>query len=244
MESRVLVTGSSGFIGSYLCNELLEIGYHVDGLDLCPGKFTTIQQDIRDFKYPRKYDKVFHLASLTDARESVKKEEEYKSVIINGTTNLLNKKYVGEFIFTSSVAAVDPISPYGKFKLEAEDLIKQSGIRYVIFRFANVYGRGSKSVVETFDKEKVIKIYGDGEQVRDFIHVNDIIKVLAGEEPYKIKEYNKIFYLGTAKRISINQLASLYGKKPVKYLPAIEGDIKEPIIKSDFDIKNRLLDRL
>ena len=110
----------------------------------------------------------------------------------------------------------NPESPYGICKLAIEKYLhfykKTYGLNSVILRFANVYGprqnsKGEAGVIAIFcDKmlknEEVI-INGDGEQTRDFVFVNDVVKaaLLAAE-----KEKSGIYNIGTAKETSINEI--------------------------------------
>ncbi|MCX7708239.1 MAG: SDR family NAD(P)-dependent oxidoreductase [Clostridia bacterium] len=125
----VLVTGGSGFIGSHLCERLLETGHTVINLDnfndfydplikrrnianaLSYKNYTLIEGDIRDtslleqlFKN-RPIDVVVHLAALAGVRKSLENPLEYIDVNVKGTTNLLEivkKNSVDKFVFASS----------------------------------------------------------------------------------------------------------------------------------------------
>src|SRR3989344_3193348 len=104
-----------------------------------------------------KPDAVIHLAAQTNARYSIKNNKVDKAINLNGTKIIidLSKKYNVKKIVYSSSAAVygdvksiptkelaikKPISPYGKNKLAAEEVVKKNGISYAIFRYSNVFG--------------------------------------------------------------------------------------------------------
>ena len=113
---------------------------------------------------------------------------------------MLHKKQGKKIIFASSAAVygdskknpinengtTSPQSPYGQSKLDAEKVIvktcKENEIDHVIFRMFNVYGKGQNKqyagVITKFlgsiRDDKQIVIYGDGEQTRDFVSVNDV----------------------------------------------------------------------
>lgn len=136
--SRILVTGSAGFIGSHLCERLLESGHEVFGLDnfndfydpaikrrniskaeLNP-RFTLIEGDILDDRILKNIfsgfhiDIVVHLAALAGVRKSIDNPLEYVDVDIKGTVNLLEHCRifkVNKFIYasTSSVYGLNPI---------------------------------------------------------------------------------------------------------------------------------------
>ncbi|NIO17512.1 MAG: NAD-dependent epimerase/dehydratase family protein [Deltaproteobacteria bacterium] len=125
---NILVTGAAGFIGSHLCERLLEEGASVTGLDnLDPfyarefkeenlgilenhGGFTFHESDIRSpdmggIVGSAKPDMIVHLAAMAGVRPSIEDPEKYISVNVSGTYNLLDAARindVGSFIFASS----------------------------------------------------------------------------------------------------------------------------------------------
>lgn len=181
-----------------------------------------------------------------------------------GTLNILNsckKSNVEKIIYASSAAVygqpnylgideehdINPISYYGISKYAPEHYIKVFnklyGLKYTILRYANAYGtrQVSKSeggVVSIFlDKmlnEGNLIIFGDGNQSRDFVYVDDIVtaNILSLENGN-----NEVFNIGTGVGISINELYNsmnwLIGKNlKVKYEKERNGDIRH----SYFDI--------
>jgi UDP-glucuronate 4-epimerase len=128
-ETTVFVTGAAGFIGSHLCELLLDEGMFVVGLDnmndyydpklkeynvqLLSSKkqFEFIEGDIRDedllssiFK-KWKISSIVHLAAMVGVRNSIQFPEEYVDVNIGGLTNVLEesaKNNVGHFVYASS----------------------------------------------------------------------------------------------------------------------------------------------
>lgn len=118
-----------------------------------------------------------------------------------------------------------PLSPYASSKLAAEayrDVFgKVYGLGSVILRLFNVYGPRQRAydvysgVITRFVNHlfhgKPLVIYGDGEQTRDFVHVDDVVEavVLALESK---KAAGETFNVGSGKPISINELASLVSR--------------------------------
>ena len=112
-ENRIVVTGCAGFIGSHLCDKLLQIpNIEVIGIDnydpyyavenkrsnigILKSKyenFTFLQEDILTTKVIQKYKphKVVHLASLAGVRNSLKKPEDYVKVNVQGFVNILQQ---------------------------------------------------------------------------------------------------------------------------------------------------------
>lgn len=140
-----------------------------------------------------------------------------------------------------------PISPYGISKYATECYLssyeKIYGLRYTALRYGNVYGPrqdpyGEAGVVAIFSRKMLnneeVNIFGDGEQVRDYIYVEDIVRanILCLE-----KGDNEIFNIGTGKCTSVNRLFSEmkqlthYSKEAV-YKPARAGEL----IRSSLDV--------
>lgn len=151
---NILVTGSSGYIGSiYKVRSGFKVGEY-DG-------------DIRSFEHldshfaRNKYDGVVHLAALSNIPDSYKHPDLCYENNVIGTKNILEcmvKYNVRNIVFSSSCAVygplnefrglreddfLNPISPYAKSKLEGERLIRkysEHGINSCILRLFNVAG--------------------------------------------------------------------------------------------------------
>jgi len=136
----------------------------------------------------------------------------------------------------------NPISPYGIAKLTVENYLKfykeNFGLKFISLRFSNVYGprqdpKGEAGVVAIFI-EKLLKgerpiIFGNGNQTRDFIFVEDVVSACLKTMEYKGKK--EIFNIGTGIETSINELYKIISEllktkiKP-KYAPQKPGDLK------------------
>jgi UDP-glucose 4-epimerase len=171
---RVLITGGAGFIGSHLADELSGKGADVIIYDnLTSGKtdniknirHTFIENDIRDCEQlnrcMERVDFVIHLAALTSVIESIERPEDYFSVNVNGTLNVLKTARahnVKKVLFASSAAVYgdspllpkyedmrpEPQSPYAITKLDGEYFCNLYHCVYnvptVAARFFNVFG--------------------------------------------------------------------------------------------------------
>lgn len=208
-----------------------------------------------------KPDFVIHLAAQTSVNYSVLYPYTDANINIMASIRLLEicKKYGIKKFITASSAAVygnpeyipidefhntEPMSQYGLSKLVMEKYIKLSGIPYIIFRFSNAFGPKQKSskesgVIAIFNKamkeNKPINIYGNGEQIRDFIYVADIANIC--EKAIKSDIKNEIINFSTNKGISINYLfnkmADLYNYNyKANYLPERAGEIKDSILSN------------
>lgn len=117
---RCLVTGAAGFIGSHLCDRLLELGHSVVGLDnLVTGRttnlkvaqtysqFTFIEQDVADISPDiiTNIDWIFHLAGLADLVPSIENPTDYYHSNLHSTFALLEacrNVQIERFIYTAS----------------------------------------------------------------------------------------------------------------------------------------------
>jgi len=134
---------------------------------------------------------------------------------------------------------IEPLSPYGVAKYCAENYLnyfkRLYGVERVILRYANVYGPrqdqlGEAGVVaiftgKTLKGEKPV-IYGDGNQTRDYIYVEDVVEAnilaLNGKEGF----YN----IGTGRETSVNELINVFSNvlgKEIKpeYVPPRKGEV-------------------
>ena len=208
---KVLITGSSGYIGSHLC-KMLKGKYEVHGLDINEPLYPVdkfYQVDInRLFTIPDQtepYHAVIHLAAMVNVGMSEKMPIMYYITNINGTMNVLNKVPTNNFIYASTGQASLCANPYSISKRASEDCVveyctKHSPKNYTMFRFYNVVGMdgiqptnpdGLLSALINASKNGEFTIHGDdydtadGTCVRDYVHVNEICYalMLAIEEP-------------------------------------------------------------
>lgn len=163
--------------------------------------------DLKDLLAEGSFDCVSHHAAQIDVRVSVLDPARDAMVNIVGTLNLLEAmRRVGfpRLIFASTGGAIYgeqhhypateqhpavPLSPYGVTKLAVEHYLEYyrqvHGMKYVVLRYANVYGprqdpEGEAGVVAIFCR-KILRgqrliIYGDGEQTRDYVYVEDVAR--------------------------------------------------------------------
>lgn len=138
-----------------------------------------------------------------------------------------------------------PTSPYASSKACCELYLKSFyesyGLNYTILRYFNVFGpkqdKNSQyaavipNFINAFIEKNQPKIYGNGEQTRDFIYVGDVAE--ANIKAAK-SNYNGIINVASGKQISINQLFNIIKNTMnsdlnAKYLPERPGDIKHSL---------------
>lgn len=201
-------------------------------------------------------DVIFHLAAHAGVRYSIQNAEEVTRNNIVGLVNILEyalHNNVKKVVYASSSSVYgnpiytpvdekhpkNPISPYGISKLcgeiYADYYFREYSLPITSLRFYTVYGprgRPDMAVGKFYNLilgDKEITIYGDGEQIRDFTFVSDIVNglILSGE---KKESSGEAFNLGCANPITVNQLVDMMfniaGKtKKVKYIEKQKGDV-------------------
>jgi UDP-glucose 4-epimerase len=236
---RIFVTGGAGFIGTHLCKKLTALhkvtvydNFSNSNKENFPvmKNSTLIVGDILDNSHlldsMKNHDVVIHLAAKTDVIDSVNNPDNTFQTNVQGTQNVLNScqfHNISKIIVTSSAATyqnsnspvtetnvLEPLSPYGKSKLDMEKITIQSKINYSILRLFNVYGSGQNNGVIANFKKNISKnnpliIFGDGNAIRDFIHIDDVVNSIILSMGSKSGIYNIASGIGT----SINDLATL-----------------------------------
>ena len=226
MPKNILVTGGSGFIGSHVVDTLIKKKYNVTVFDLAPPKrkdVKFIKGSILDESLIRSALKninfVFHLAAVSDINKV--KNIPVKTIETNvlGTTCLLEtlrKTSIKRFIFASSVYSYGTAGNlYTTSKTASELIIKNYrllfGLQFTILRYTTAYGSRSREVdaisifVERALKNLDLFIFGDGQQKRNYLHVEDLAS--GSMIALKEKTKNKIITLASEKNIKIIDLA-------------------------------------
>ena len=217
---RILITGSSGQIGTNLALHLLERGHDVFGVDVRPNSWTdafpTLLQDLAapfaDFSgglghvpYPPNLDVVVHFAAHAKVHELVEQPARALENIVM-TFNVLEfcRHNALPIIFSSSREVYGDIrryiteesyadfafteSPYSASKISGEALIYSYaqcyGLRYLVFRFSNVYGRYDVDIermerviplfIRKIARGEPITVFGE-KKVLDFTYVDDCV---------------------------------------------------------------------
>ena len=263
---KILVTGGAGFIGSNLIKRLVSEGHRVVSLDdYSTGDRSThiegvkyINADIETIEYLKgEYDICYHLAALSRIQPSFDDPTECFRVNVRGTEAVMewarhnNVKVV--YAGSSSKHHNPSDSPYAMYKYLGEEVCKlykkTFDVNVEICRFYNVYGPGETTDgdyaallgiwrTQVFNSEP-ITIVGDGEQRRDFTHVDDIVDAL-----YRIglvdNKHEDAWELGTGINYSINDVAQMfrerYGCDHV-YIPDQPGNYRETLRENDDTLK-------
>jgi len=218
-------------------------------------------------------DVILHLAALSGVEACRKQPEKAVDTNFYGTHLLLEEAAnhnVERFVFTSSAAVygipqkqpiteehpLEPINIYGITKLGSEKLVNacytNTGLTTTIFRLSNVYGVSAytqwESVIPKFvwqaANDQPLTIRGNGEQQRNFVHVQDVIDALIQclKAP-KDAVAGETFNLG-GESLSVNHIAEIVtqeakrklGKEALRiFVPPLSGEV----YTSKFDYSSR-----
>lgn len=218
-------------------------------------------------------DIIVHLAANTGVSPSVENPRADMESNVIGTFNLLEaarQNKVDKFVFASSGAPIGeveppitedkparPVSPYGASKLAGEGYcsayFRAFGLKTVSLRFGNVYGPKSKhksSVVAKFIKQalagETLEIYGDGNQTRDFIYIDDLIQAIClavAPKPQSsalstFSPYGEVFQIATHKETTVNEIGDrikeIIEKEIGKKISVIHGESRLGDVKRNY----------
>lgn len=212
-----------------------------------------------------KPDYIFHQAAQTEVTTSMNNPMLDCDINLMGLINLLNvsvKLDIKKFLMPSSAAVYgnlttlpldetmtgNPSSFYGLTKLTAEHYLRiyheSYGLQYICFRYSNVFGPrqgngGEGGVISIFSKaisqDDSIVIYGDGEQTRDFIYIDDVVEAnILGMQ----SQFNGIYNVSTNIPSSINLLVDEFRSISHKNIDVVYekprlGDIRDSVLATE-----------
>lgn len=223
---KAVVFGGSGFLGSHIADALTEAGHDVTIFDLQPSKYLKETQkmivgDILDQKAVDKAvkgcDLVYHLAALADIETAHLKPLQTVEYNILGTTMILEacrKNKIKRFVFSSTIYVYSDAGSFYRSSKQACELIIENynevyGLPYTILRYGSLYGPRADEknwmhrILKQATKEQKITRTGDGNEIREYIHVDDAAKlsveilskeyeneyaIITGNQPMKIKD--------------------------------------------------------
>ena len=240
----ILIAGGKGFIGTNLCKlfDTLDIGLYEtadlkEGIDVC---------DIRDTSA---YDVIVLLAANLGQDMDMFQD------------NLAIYKWAmrqnAHIIYTSSAAVYgDTLEPhketdptpaptfYGRSKLIGEQLITQASKRRTILRLGNVYGDGDGNGAIDIFKRGGTKIYGDGQDIRDYVPVQTVCEAIKRIALDPAKYNCEIFNISSGQPMTTRAAFASYSKPPYtpEFLPARGFDVKHSVLNNRKAIAAGLID--
>jgi len=208
---KVVVFGGSGFLGSYVADELSRQRYNVIIADRTPSKYlkeeqTFLECDIMDLNRVKEIVKeakyVYNFVAISNLDEAIHKPIDTMNINVMGHLNVLeacrDSGGVERIVYASSAYALSREgSFYGISKQTAEKLteeyFKRYGLKYTVIRYGSLYGeRASHNnyiynlLVEAI-KNGELRYKGDGQDLREYIHAADAAKLSV--EILKDKQY-------------------------------------------------------
>lgn len=196
MKEKVVVFGGSGFLGSHLSDQLSARGYEViifanalstylrDDQKMVIGDITD-QELIRETIKGSSY--VYHLAAIADIKEA--QDDPVLTVKVNvlSTVYILDacrEHKVKRFIYGSTIYVYSDHGSFYRSSKQSSELFIENyqeiyGVNYTILRYGSLYGPRANhfnfinNIINQAIVEKVIKRKGDGNELRDYIHVVD-----------------------------------------------------------------------
>lgn len=193
---KAVVFGGSGFVGSHVADALTVAGHEVLIYDLMPSPYLQKSQnmivgDIMDEKLVRESvkgsDVVYNFAGIADIDEAGRKPLESVKFNILGNSIILEAcrlAGVKRFIFASSLYVYSKAGSFYRSTKQACELLIENyneifGLPYTILRYGSLYGPRAdernfiyKILRQALTEEKIVR-EGDGEEIREYIHVYD-----------------------------------------------------------------------
>ena len=232
---RIVITGGSGFLGSYIVQEALKKKYKVIILDkkisntIKNKNIKYIKCDLSKntklTKIIRKGDIVYHLAGISDIDEAILNPFKTAEINILVTVSLLEackKNKVKKLIYASSIYVHSDIGSFYRIskkssELFVEEYAKKFGIKFTILRFGSVYGprqnikNNISNMVFNALKNKKLIYSGNKKSERSFVYVKDVAK--AAIKVISNKFDNKVILLTGKKVIKVKKILQIIKNK-------------------------------
>lgn len=199
MRKKAVVFGGSGFIGSYLVDELIAKGFEVVAADIyCSDYVDRAAYTFCDITDEKSVDNivagaqiVYNLAGVAGLDDAIENPKRAIELNVVGNLNVLEsakRHHVERFVYASSAYAMsEKGSFYGISKLTSEKLVeeyyKKYGLKFTIIRYGSIYGERDYennyifNLVKEAMKTGQINHSGDGEEIREYIHAEDVAKL-------------------------------------------------------------------
>ncbi len=227
---EAIVFGGSGFLGSHVADALTEDGHEVRVYDVVKSpclkkKQKMIVGDVLDVKKVREAvkgcDYVYNFAGIAGIEDCWKNPSRCVEVNILGNTYILEAcrlNNVKRFIFASTLYVYSRSGSFYRVSKQSCELMTEAyaerfGLNYTILRYGSLYGPRANAdnwiyhVLKQAIKEKRITRYGDGKELREYIHVLDAarlsVKILS-------KEFqNQYVIIAGQQNIEVGQLMTM-----------------------------------
>jgi UDP-glucose 4-epimerase len=269
---RALVFGGSGFLGSHTADALSESGYDVTVFDLYESSFIRKNQEMivgnildedEVIEAVKRSHYVYNFAGIADIDEASEKPLETVRNNIIGNSIILEacRKYkVKRYVFASTIYVYSKRGSFYRASKQACEVIieeyqKKYELPYTILRYGSLFGPRApktnwihKIIIEALNEGKITR-HGDGEEIREYIHVMDAAElsvqilseeyenntfIITGNNPMKIKDLHSMVKEIFDNKIELEYLKAdsnnHYEITPYSYHPKIA----KKLIKNQF----------
>jgi len=283
-SKKVIIFGGAGFLGSHVADALTKNNYDVTIFDRQKSKFINEKQKmvVGDILNPEQVNEavrncqyVYHFAGLADINEAKVKPVETITSNILGTTNILEAcriNNVDRFIFASTIYVYSELGSFYRSSKQACELIIENyfdeyDLNYTILRYGSLYGRRAnqfnfiRNAVTQALLDNKIDRRGDGEEIRDYIHVKDAAKasveiltnefinshiMIKGTQTIKVKELLSMINEILGNKVEINYSKEThyeghYQLTPYSFRPRVAENF---LLNTYHDLGQGLLDTI
>lgn len=237
-DQLILVTGANGYLGSYVCRELISKGYAVLALKYDHYASVIIEHplmeyircDIREAIGPQ-IDSAVNgrkIAAIINTAALLGSSDYDKNLAVNagGVQNLIGfakEKGIRRFIQISSVVVIKTFKgPYGETKLIGQQYLEKSGLDYTVFIPAMILGPEglgiNRILKNVFRFPLFVPLIGSGKETQHPIFVKDFARYIVYTIDKEIS-YGKTYQIAGDQVISfknlIRMILSLKGKRRI-----------------------------
>jgi nucleoside-diphosphate-sugar epimerase len=226
---KILVTGSEGFLGTHTVSHLRDKGHSVTDIDM--------DRDIFKHGLPnQRFDVLIHFAAYVGGRKGIDNNlyRITKNIELDSQVIQWAETHVDKMIYPSSCAAYpkklqtqqgtpmhedmmggETFDMYGMSKLATECMLKFAKVKSHIIRPFTIYGPGQSmdyplpAIIERA-KRGECSVWGSGTQVRDWVHINDALRVF---EYLVHREEPIVLNIGTGIPLTFKEVAQIIYKE-------------------------------
>lgn len=255
---NVFVTGAGGFIGRHVLGELTGAGYSCSAPSRSNCDLTN-PGAVQSFCSSTPFTIVVHLAARIPQSGADLPEDMFRQNLF-ATNNLLQRLFPKTYlVYTSTLdvygeplslpiretSPTDPLTHYAIAKLATEKLIQSHclshGIDHCVLRLSHVYGAGDRPIklipktIQRVLSGQAPEIFGDGSDLRDYVHVRDVARVITRAVQHKV---TGIFNVASGHSCSVLDTIETILKAASSSLQPVLRPRAKPRVDFQFDISH------